>query len=100
MSMADITHPDDLTESLARREPLLAGENRFFQIESLLRFNEQLHPTWEPRFIYHEGVSALPRVALAYLEAESFLRVPLVGSRAELRRRLTQPEGHVLVEPI
>ena len=74
--------------------------NRFFQIESLLRFNEQLHPTWEPRFIYYEGVSALPRVALAYLEAESFLRVPLVGSRAELRRRLTQPEGHVLVEPI
>jgi PAS domain S-box-containing protein len=34
MSMADVTHPDDLAESYARREALLAGKEPFFQIES------------------------------------------------------------------
>jgi PAS domain S-box-containing protein len=33
MSMLDITHPDDATESLSRRTALLSGENRFFQVE-------------------------------------------------------------------
>lgn len=32
-SMPDITHPDDLRESYARREPLLAGESQFFEME-------------------------------------------------------------------
>jgi PAS domain S-box-containing protein len=31
MTMPDITHPDDLAESLARRRPLLAGESHFLQ---------------------------------------------------------------------
>jgi two-component system cell cycle sensor histidine kinase/response regulator CckA len=33
LSVADITHPDDLAESYARRELLLAGEGQFFQVE-------------------------------------------------------------------
>jgi two-component system cell cycle sensor histidine kinase/response regulator CckA len=33
MSMADITHPDDLAESYARRQALLAGETSYFQVE-------------------------------------------------------------------
>jgi two-component system cell cycle sensor histidine kinase/response regulator CckA len=33
LSVADITHPDDLAESYARRERLLAGEGQFFQME-------------------------------------------------------------------
>jgi len=33
LSMPDITHPEDLAESLARRQPLLAGERDFFEIE-------------------------------------------------------------------
>ncbi len=33
LSMADITHPEDVAESLARRKALLAGEIPFFQIE-------------------------------------------------------------------
>ncbi|HLQ43701.1 MAG TPA: PAS domain S-box protein, partial [Planctomycetaceae bacterium] len=33
LSLGDITHPDDLTESYARREPLLAGKADYFQME-------------------------------------------------------------------
>jgi len=33
MSMADLTHPDDVAESLAKREVLLSGDQQFFQIE-------------------------------------------------------------------
>ena len=33
LSMADITHPDDLQESLDRRKAILAGEGSHFQIE-------------------------------------------------------------------
>src|SRR5260370_42320075 len=33
LSMGDVTHPDDLAESYARRETLLAGEADYFQIE-------------------------------------------------------------------
>jgi PAS domain S-box-containing protein len=33
LSMGDITHPDDLAESYARRETLLAGGGHFFQME-------------------------------------------------------------------
>ncbi len=37
MTMAGVTHPDDLAESLARREDLLAGAEQFFQIEKRYR---------------------------------------------------------------
>lgn len=33
LSMADITHPDDVAESYARREALLAGSTAYFQME-------------------------------------------------------------------
>jgi len=33
MTMPEITHPDDVAESFARREALLAGESSFFQME-------------------------------------------------------------------
>lgn len=33
LSLRDITHPDDLSESYARREPLLAGRAHYFQME-------------------------------------------------------------------
>ncbi len=62
--------------------------NPFFQIESLHDFNAKFFPSWQPRFIYFETPSSLPRVALAYLEAEAFLRLPLIGARARLRARL------------
>ncbi len=61
--------------------------NPFFQIESLRSFNAKFAPDSVPRYVYYEVPLSLPRVALAYLEAEAFLRVPLIGSRGRLRRR-------------
>lgn len=33
LSLRDLTHPDDLSESYARREPLLAGKSDYFEME-------------------------------------------------------------------
>jgi lysylphosphatidylglycerol synthetase-like protein (DUF2156 family) len=64
--------------------------NPYFQIESLHHFNAKFFPVWQPRYIYFEAPLSFPRVALAYLEAEAFLRLPLIGMRGRLRH-LPQP---------
>ena len=66
---------------------ILRRLNPFFQIERLRDFNAKFFPAWVPRYIYYEAALSLPRVTLAYLEAEAFLRIPLVGWRGRLRRR-------------
>jgi two-component system, cell cycle sensor histidine kinase and response regulator CckA len=52
MTMGEITHPDDLAESYARREPLLAGRVSYFQMEK--------------RYLHRDGriLSALTNVSL------------------------------------
>lgn len=50
--------------------------SRWAQIESLYRFNAKFQPVWEPRFILYPDVGDLPRVTVAYLEAEAFLSYP------------------------
>ncbi len=62
--------------------------NPFFQIESLHHFNAKFFPAWYPRYIYYEAPMSFPRVALAYLEAEALIRLPVIGMRGRLRRRL------------
>jgi len=59
--------------------------NPYFQIESLHHFNAKFFPRWHSRYIYYEAPLSFPRVALAYLEAEAFLRLPLIGMRGRLR---------------
>ena len=66
---------------------LLLFASRWFQIESLYRFNAKFRPIWEPRFICYPAARDLPRIAIAALEAEALLtfsvRLPT------LRRRRT-----------
>ena len=50
--------------------------SRWFQIESLYRFNAKFRPDWEPRYVCYPQGRDLPRVALAALEAEAFLVWP------------------------
>lgn len=58
--------------------------SRWWQIESLYRFNAKFRPIWEPRFVCYPGARDLPRVGLAALEAEAFLVRPrLPGFHAQ-----------------
>lgn len=55
---------------------VLIFASRWFQIESLYRFNAKFRPVWEPRFVCYPTARDLPRVAIAALEAEAFLVWP------------------------
>jgi len=54
----------------------LVFASRWFQIESLYRFNAKFRPDWEPRYVCYPQGRDLPRVVLAALEAEAFLVWP------------------------
>jgi lysyl-tRNA synthetase class 2 len=56
--------------------------SKWFQIESLYKFNAKFCPVWQPRFFVFPSSKDAPRIALAALEAEAFL----VWPRVELRR--------------
>jgi lysyl-tRNA synthetase, class II len=56
--------------------------SKWFQIESLYKFNAKFCPIWQPRFFVFPSSKDAPRIALAALEAEAFL----VWPRLELRR--------------
>jgi lysyl-tRNA synthetase class 2 len=56
--------------------------SRWFQIESLYKFNAKFNPQWVPRFLVFPSTKDAPRIGLAALEAEAFL----VWPRLELRR--------------
>lgn len=63
---------------------LLLVASRWFQIETLYRFNAKFRPIWEPRFICFPATRDLPRIILAALRAEAYLNrpAPLRGRRA------------------
>jgi lysyl-tRNA synthetase class 2 len=50
--------------------------SRWWQIESLYRANAKYGPDWEPRFVCFRKAAELPRVGLAALEAEAFIKFP------------------------
>ena len=63
--------------------PLLRGwrgvlivASRWWQIDSLFRFNAKFRPVWEPRYVCYPAARHLPRVALAAARAEAFLTLP------------------------
>ena len=55
---------------------VLVFASRWWQIESLYRFNVKFRPYWEPRFISFPAARDLPRIAVAALEAEAFIVRP------------------------
>jgi lysyl-tRNA synthetase class 2 len=65
---------------------LLVFLSRWFQIESLYKFNAKFCPVWEPRFFVFPGGRDAPRIALAALEAEAFLVWPRLKVRRYVRR--------------
>jgi lysyl-tRNA synthetase class 2 len=56
--------------------------SRWFQIESLYKFNAKFCPEWVPRFVVFPNTRDAPRIGFAALEAEAFLVWPTI----ELRR--------------
>src|SRR5262249_38851614 len=55
---------------------LLVFASKWWQIETLYRFNVKFRPRWEPRFVSFPTTRDLPRIAIAALEAEAFLIRP------------------------
>jgi lysyl-tRNA synthetase, class II len=55
---------------------LISLGNRFFQIESLYRFNAKFFPRWQPRYLVYEGALGLPRASLAAMWAEGQIPKP------------------------
>ena len=55
---------------------LIALGNRFFQIESLYRFNAKFFPRWQPRYLVYQGAFGLPRASLAAMWAEGQIPKP------------------------
>jgi lysyl-tRNA synthetase class 2 len=51
---------------------LLRIASRWWQIETLYRFNARFAPAWVPRFLVFDAVRDLPRIAVAAFEAEGY----------------------------
>ncbi len=64
---------------------LLVFASRWFQIDSLYRFNAKFRPIWEPRFVCYPSGRDLPRIAIAMLEAEAFIVWPKPSVRRAAR---------------
>jgi len=73
---------------------LLVFLSRWFQIESLYKFNAKFCPVWEPRFFVYPGGRDAPRMAIAALEAEAFLVWPRLEVKRYARRAGRLLRGH------
>lgn len=76
---------------------LLVFLSRWFQIESLYKFNAKFQPRWEPRFVVYRKSRDLPRIGFAAMQAEGFVNLAL--PRPFARRRPTaepRPCAHIV----
>jgi lysyl-tRNA synthetase class 2 len=76
--------PASLLDRLLARGLRIGG--RFFQTESLYRFNAKFDPRWEPRYLVFDSMLAFPRVGLATLWVEGQLPRPARPSRSSTAR--------------
>jgi lysyl-tRNA synthetase, class II len=96
--------------ALARGEKLGAGPvlrgwrsllvflSRWFQIESLYRFNAKFQPRWEPRFVVFGSTRDLPRIGFAAMQAEGFVSFALPRRLRRARRAEGRPCAHHSLE--
>ncbi|MGW6547693.1 phosphatidylglycerol lysyltransferase domain-containing protein [Streptomyces massasporeus] len=70
---------------------LLVFLSRWFQIESLYKFNAKFRPRWEPRFVVYRASADLPRIGFAAMQAEGFVTLAPPLPRFLRRRRLATP---------
>lgn len=74
---------------------LLVFLSRWFQIESLYKFNAKFRPRWEPRFVVFRNTRDLPRIGFAAMQAEGFVNVSLPRPFTRHRPdRLPRPCAH------
>ncbi|WP_426364515.1 phosphatidylglycerol lysyltransferase domain-containing protein [Streptomyces sp. E-08] len=76
---------------------LLVFLSRWFQIESLYKFNAKFRPRWEPRFVVYRKSRDLPRIGFAAMQAEGFVHLSL--PRPFTRRRpapAPRPCAHIV----
>jgi len=71
---------------------VLVFMSRWFQIESLYKFNAKFAPEWVPRFMVFTSTRDAIRVGLAALQAEAFL----VWPKVEARRMWTKLRNEVI----
>ncbi|MFJ5227688.1 phosphatidylglycerol lysyltransferase domain-containing protein [Streptomyces sp. NPDC088400] len=74
---------------------LLVFLSRWFQIESLYRFNAKFQPRWEPRYVVFRHSGDLPRIGFAAMQAEGFVTMSLPRPLRRLGRGgLPRPCAH------
>ncbi|WP_328329708.1 MULTISPECIES: phosphatidylglycerol lysyltransferase domain-containing protein [unclassified Streptomyces] len=74
---------------------LLVFLSRWFQIESLYKFNAKFQPRWEPRFVVFRNTGDLPRIGFAAMQAEGFVNLGLPWPFARRERVADRPCTHL-----
>jgi len=72
---------------------LLVFLSRWFQIESLYKFNAKFQPTWEPRFLVYQHTRDLPRIGFAAMQAEAFITLGMPRFGRKRQRQGLMPEA-------
>ncbi|MFJ8668636.1 phosphatidylglycerol lysyltransferase domain-containing protein [Streptomyces sp. NPDC093600] len=76
---------------------LLVFLSRWFQIESLYKFNAKFQPRWEPRFVVYRKSRDLPRIGFAAMQAEGFVNLDLPRPFTRRRTAATaRPCAHIV----
>ncbi len=73
-----IREPENRLESTLGRAA--SALDRYFQVESLYRFNVKFQPRWNPRYLVYDGRLGLVRVGIAAMWAEGQMPKPRLAA--------------------